>query len=277
MKRGQTIVVNNARDDDFGAAGRHVKSAVIDETYQYRGHHLLWRIAADFLYYVLVPIVALVLIVIYGVRFTNRAAIRKLGGCYIYGNHTHWMDVFFPFMLSYPKRAYIVTGPTAVSIPVVKHLVAMLGGIPLNTTRAGKVAFREALNRVVAQGSPVAIFPEVHEWPYYNGIRDFSPASFTYPVRTSTPVVGYVVTYRRRWLKNRPPHLTVTVGSPVMPQVWEGAANPKQVVRDQVHQFMCDTVRALDSQAWVRYQIGGQPPTSEQPGSPGDSGDLPLD
>jgi 1-acyl-sn-glycerol-3-phosphate acyltransferase len=137
----------------------------------------------------------------------------------------------------------------------------MLGGIPLNTTDEGKAKFRQALDKVVQKGCPVAIFPEQHEWPYYNGIRNFTPYSFTYPVHTATPAIGYVVTYRRRLVwRRRPPHMTVTVGHPVMPEAWAGAEDPKQVARDAVYTFMCDTVKKKKSYAWVDYELGQKKP-----------------
>lgn len=254
MKRGSVIVVSSP-DDDFGATGRVVKGRLIGATYRYRHSNVLWRLFSGFLYYVVAPIPAWLVARYYGLRIHNRRAIRESGGCYLYGNHTHWVDAILPYILAFPRRMRVVTGPTAVSVPVVRHLVALMGGVPLNTTVAGKTEFRAALTEAVRRGEAVAIFPEAHEWPYYNRIREFSPASFTYPVHDGSPVVGYVLTYRsRRWLKFRAPALTVTVAPPIRPEVWAGAADPKQVVRDLVHKFMCETVESEHSIEWVHYQ-----------------------
>jgi len=254
--RRQTIVVKDAAEADFGTASRHVEPRTIDQGYRYTGHGWAWWVASALLYWVVAPVVVFTILAIYGVRFTNRAAVRRAGGVYLYANHSHWTDSLLPYALAWPRRAYIVAGPTAVSIPFVRHIVGMLGGVPLNTTPAGKETFRAFLAGVVAKGHPVGIYPEAHEWPYYTGIRDFSARSFTYPVRTGAPVLPYVVTYRaRRWRKNRPPKLTVTVGEVIPPSVWEGTADPKQVARDAVHTWMVDTVRRLGSVEWVRYEL----------------------
>lgn len=254
-RRARKVVVHDQADDDFGVVSKHVRTRPIDETYPYTHKNLLWRLVSAFLYYVVAPIPVWVMSKIYGMRIHGRRSIRGLGGCYIYGNHTHWTDVLIPYLISFPTRAYIVTGPTAVSVPLVRHLVSMLGGLPLNPTARGKVVFREALDRAVKGGSPVAIFPEAHEWPYYNGIREFPPYSFTYPVRTSEPVVAYVVTYRRRRVAWYPPRMTVTVGSPILPETWKGSSDPKGFLRDRVLGFMRDTARDLDSYAWIEYDI----------------------
>lgn len=254
MKR-KTIIVTNPDQDDFGTTSKHVREHAVDETYRYE-HGWAWRAVSWVLYYVLAPIPMWVISRIYGMRLVNRSSIARAGGCYIYGTHTHFADVFIPYLLAFPKRAWIVAGPTAVSVPVVKHIVAMLGAVPLNTTVRGKANFRACLSRAVDRGGVVAIFPEEHEWPYYTGIRDFPPYSFTYPVRTSAPVIAYAVTYRkRRWLTHRPPHLTVTVSDPIEPARWQGADDPKQTLRDAVHAFMTDTVRRQGSYEWIHYEL----------------------
>jgi len=256
IRSRRVVAVHDEREDDFGVASKKVTPVTVDEHYPYIRRNLVWRVAAGLLYWVVLPLPALALMWWYGIRLRYRGTIRWLGGCYMYANHTNWVDVILPYLLSWPRRAYIVSGPTAVSVPVVRHIVPMLGAVPLSTTPAGKQMFRDFLADVTRKGHPVAIYPEAHEWPYYNGIRDFPAYSFTYPVRTATPVVGYVVTYRqRRFLKFRRPAMTVTVGPPIMPASWEGTTDPKQVVRDAVHTFMCDTVRELGSFAWIQYEL----------------------
>ncbi|MCL2317088.1 MAG: 1-acyl-sn-glycerol-3-phosphate acyltransferase [Actinomycetia bacterium] len=258
MKAGQRIVVTDVATADFGEAGRGFPERVIDEGYPYQRRNPAWHGVSAFLYYVLLPPVALVLALAHGVRLRGRDIVREAGGCYLYGNHTNWFDVFIPFLLAFPRRAYIVTGPTAVSVPFVRHLVPMLGGIPLNTTPAGKRKFRAALDVAVRRGCPVAVFPEAHEWPFYNGIRDFPAYSFTYPVGADAPVVPYAVTYRRRFSRRLKPHMSIIVGPAIRPSAWQGLPDPKQALRDRVHEFMCRTVRG--SFAWVEYVLPGTAP-----------------
>jgi len=258
VKAGDRIVITDEGSDDFGVAAERVSPRIIDDRYPYQHRNPLWHLAAGLVYYVLLPPVAFVLAFVHGVRVRGRRHLREAGGCYLYGNHSNWFDVFLPMILAFPRRASIVSGAAALSIPFVRHLVPMLGAIPLNTTPDGKAAFRTALDVAVRRGCPVAIFPEAHEWPFYNGIRPFSSHSFTYPVRTDVPVVPYVVTYRRRWLSSRlKPHMTVTVGPAIPPSTWRDAPDPKQVVRDRVYDFMVTTVAEQGSFAWVEYVLPG--------------------
>ncbi|MDR0783255.1 MAG: 1-acyl-sn-glycerol-3-phosphate acyltransferase [Propionibacteriaceae bacterium] len=250
------VVVADVSQADFGVGERVTKRRAVDETYRYQHPNPLWHVVAGLVYWVLASPVAFVVSRMYGMRFVNRAAIRRTGGCYIYGNHTHWTDAIMPYLLAWPRRGYITAGPVAFSLPVARSIVPMVGGIPLNTTEVGRANFRAALDSMIQAGHPVAVLPEAHEWPYYNGIRDFPDHSFTYPVRSKAPVIGYVVTYRqRRWRKHRPPLLTITVGDPIYPAAWQDHPNPKGYLRDAVHTFMCDTVRENQSYGWIEYQV----------------------
>ena len=244
----------SSSDDDFGTTSRLVRPRVVDETYPYHHRNPWWRLVSAILYYVVAPLVACYIIAYYGIRIRNRAEVRRLHGCYMYGTHSHWVDFALPYLMAFPRRAYLTGGPTGFSIPGVKHLVAMMGGVPLNTTEAGKAKFRQFLTDAIAAGQVVAMLPEGHLWPYFTGVRDYPSYAFTYPVRDSNPVLGYAVTYRqRRWLKFRPPCLTVTISPAIQPEFWQGSPDPKQKLRDAVHGFMCETVRAQNSFSWIDY------------------------
>lgn len=99
--------------------------------------------------------------------------------------------------------------------------------------------------------SAVTIYPEAHLWPYYNGIRPFPDASFRYPLLMHVPTVAFVVTYRqRRILRKLPPRITVTVSDPIAPE----SVASKKALRDCVYDFMCRTVAAQGSYAYIQYQ-----------------------
>lgn len=251
MKAGQRITVRDPLSDDFGVAGQHIDAKTVGATFCYN-HSWAWRLLSALIYYVIAPLPVFLLGVAHGLRFSNRQALKP--GCYIYFNHTHWLDAVLPYLLCFPKRAWVVAGPTAFSMPGVRHLAALLGGVPLNTSPDGKRAFRAFLSQQIARGGCVAIYPEAHEWPYFNGVRHFSQFSFTYPIRTNATVFGCLVSYRRRpILASRAPHLTATLSQPIEPTSWMSADDPKSQARDAVYQFMVDTAKATNSYAWVHY------------------------
>lgn len=250
----RTIYYTDEENEDFAATHGRIRTRSVDEHYRYRRKNPVFRLFSFLLYrLVALPLIFLYLKFRFGLRVKNRRAVRRLhGGYFLYGNHTQYVaDAFLPAYLSFPRRTNIVTSADAVSIPVVRQLVAMLGGIPLACTVHGRMAFLQTVKERTARGQVVAIYPEAHIWPYYNGIRPFSDASFCYPMRTGLPAVGFVVTYhRRRLFCHLPPLITVTLSDPVFPET----CTDRKEMRDRIYTLMCETVRREDSYAFRKYR-----------------------
>jgi len=250
----KTVFYKDEQNDDFGDSHK-VTSRTVDANYKYEHKNPLWHIASFVIYYLVVPPVLIFCKVRFGLKFKGRRNLHRIkSGCYVYGNHTHLLDNFIPALLAWPKRAYIITSPRAISSPILSVVVPMLGGVPLNKTEAGKKHFRKYLAKQVERGHIVTIMPEAHLWPYYNKIRKFSERSFTYPTRQKKPVVGYVLTYRKRKNVSKPPWVTVTVGQPIFPNEWKDSKNPKMFLRDKILKFMQDTVKSEKSFGFIKYQ-----------------------
>jgi 1-acyl-sn-glycerol-3-phosphate acyltransferase len=256
QRRQRTVFYSDSHTDDFGDVDS-IDADTIDDSYHYE-HGVVWHVLSFVLYRVIgVPLAWLISKVVFHVRVKNRRALKKVkGGFFLYTTHTHeLMDDFMPSVVSFPRRAYIVANPRAVTGSALGFFVPLFGGIPLNDSAEGKQRFRERLAQIVAGGDVVAIMPEAHLWPYYNGIRHFTPYSFTYPVHDDAPVVGCTMTYRqRRILKNRKPYITVTLSDPIFPQEWQGKDDPKTYLRDRVYDFMCETVKRENSYSYIDYE-----------------------
>ncbi|MCI8590533.1 MAG: 1-acyl-sn-glycerol-3-phosphate acyltransferase [Clostridiales bacterium] len=192
--------------------------------------------------------------VFHGVRVKNRSVILKLrGGCFLYGNHTqNVIDAFLPTIAAFPKRCDVITARDAVSLPVIKHVVPALGGVPLPETYKDVRSFMDSIRRRLKRGHAIAIYPEAHIWPYYNKIRPFSEAAFTYPYRFGVPAVPFTVTYhKRKILSFLPPVVTVVIGEPVFPNAALGKKEAMKQMRDEVYEQMC--AAAEDSYAHIQY------------------------
>jgi 1-acyl-sn-glycerol-3-phosphate acyltransferase len=265
--RKKTIYYEDELNDDFMEAVYKEPPQIVDDSYVYDKKNPFWRILSFVLYYfIALPLVIALCKVAFGLKVKGRKNLRNLkGGFYLYTNHTHWLDAFMPGILAWPKRAFIVCGPRAISSPTLSVVVPLLGGVPLNTTKTGKAQFRTFLNKQNRRGHVVAIMPEAHLWPYYNKIRKFSERSFTYPVRQNAPVVSCVLTYRRRKLfKNLPPLVTITVSEPIFPHEWKSASDPKMFLRDRALSFMRNTVEKEQSYARIKYHRAGEHKQKQQ-------------
>ncbi|MBR3423399.1 MAG: hypothetical protein IKG80_02795 [Clostridia bacterium] len=260
MKKRKTVRVNDEKNDDFAALD--IKAETVGADYRYVRRAPLW-LAAEFVLYRIIatPLVFLMAKILFGLRIKNRGSVRKLKktGFFLYGNHTqNMMDAYTPSLVSFPRRAHIVTGPEAVSIKGIRAVVAMLGAIPLPSVTKGYAPFRKALGYRINERRAVTIYPEAHIWPWYTGIRDFSDASFDYPAEFLVPCVAFATTFRRRKIfKNRHPYLTVTLSDPIFPDESLPRAERRRDMRDRVYAFMKETVSSPDNYAFVKYEKDG--------------------
>ena len=252
----KTFVYSDELNDDFARSNGKIKKKKIDAEYKYVTKNPVWKAGAFVVYRLLAtPIGYLSMKFGYGLRIENRKAIKKFTdektGFFLYGNHTQgWGDAFSPTLACFPHKVHVVVNADAVSIPVVGSVAHMVGGMPLPSDIGGMKNFLSAMKKFTDCGNVVAIYPEAHIWPYYNGIREFSDASFAYPLKFKKPVVAFVVTYRKRKvMKSRKPYITVTLSDPFYPENYKN----KTELRNAVYAFMAETVEKQKSYGYNTY------------------------
>ena len=254
MRAERVYAYSDPLNDDF--AGTNITTCRVGKEFRFVRSSLLWRAVSFVVYYVIAfPIVWLVARLYLGLRFENKKVLRQLRGkgFFLYGNHTQILDAFLPAIAAFPRRAYIVAGPDVVSIPGIKHLVMMLGALPIPTEMSAMRGFLDAISLRYRQNACVAMFPEAHIWPYYTGIRPFPDTSFRYPVKE----VAMVVTYRKRkglfrFLKR--PGIKVSFSEIMMP---DNSLTPRKAqaeLRNQAFAFMDTVARSKDQIRYIRYE-----------------------
>lgn len=236
-------------NDDF--AGTKINTCCVDEKFPYLRGGFLWRMCSFLLYYpVVVPLVWFYMRVILRVRFVNRKAVKRCGKTpyFLYGNHTGYIDAFTPNLISLPRRNRIVVGADTVSIKGLRTIVQMLGALPLPTELRGTRHFSQALSTYHKKDN-VTIYPEAHIWPYYNGVRAFTDASFGYPVKHGSPVIAFFTAYTKPkgfLAFFRKANITVYISDPIFPDEGLPYREARKSVRDQVYAFMQDKVKYSD-------------------------------
>ena len=252
----KTIYYKDPLNDDFANAA--IEPKPLKPGFPFVIKNPLWQIAAFIVYRLIAtPLVWLIGKIGFGLRIKNKRALRKLRGTgyYLYGNHTQdMMDAYTPTLIAFPKTAHIVVSPQTVSSAALRIPVQLMGGIPVPSDIKGILAFMKALSLRVGQKRVVTIYPEAHIWPWYTGIRPFSDAGFTYPVKDGVPAVAFVTTYRERKIfKNRPPRLTVTLSEPFYPDPALKDADARKKLRDEIYDFMCREASKPDNCAYYAY------------------------
>ncbi|MBO4879056.1 MAG: 1-acyl-sn-glycerol-3-phosphate acyltransferase [Clostridia bacterium] len=257
------IYYSDAVNDDF--AGNEITRTPVDESFAYVRRNPVWR-AAEFVAYYLIalPLVFLMCKLGFGLRIKNRRAVRKVrsGGFFLYGNHTHFSDAYISPLVAFPKKAFIIANPDAVSIPGIRALVMMLGCLPIPTVRKAMPNFVSAVETRIAEGNCVAIYPEAHIWPFYTGIRPFSANSFHYQAKLNVPCVPMVMTYRNRKLfgliKLNKPGMTLHIGEPIYPDEALAEREKRQKLRDEVYAFMKRISDGEEQYEHILYRRNGQ-------------------
>ena len=259
----KVIYYSDEINDDFAATNGAINTQKITGDYKYIHSSWLWKVCSFLLYrLILLPVTFVYMKLVHGMKIRNRKVLKEIDeGYFLYGNHTQNIaDAFIPLFVCHPRKGNIIVGPDATSIPVAKHIVSMLGGVPLPGDLKSLRNFLECVNSRVERGQVVTIYPEAHIWPYYNGIRDFPDGSFQYPLKIGAPSVAFVVTYReRKHLKKLPPKITVVVSEPFYPR--EGMK--KTELRNEIHDFMVETVEKEHSYAYIEYR---RKPDDSNPG-----------
>ena len=253
----RVIYYSDELNDDF--AGTKINKIKVDHTFPYVRKNPLWNGCAFVLYYVVaIPVVFLTAKLFLGLKFKNRRALRGLRktGFYLFGNHTQQLDAYVPPLAAFPKRAHIVANADAVSIPLIRNLVMMLGAIPVPTEPSGLRTFADALSTRIAQKRCVAEYPERHIWPFYTGIRPFPDNSFHAPVHDDVPLVAMVTTYRRRrvlFFRVKRPGMTVTFSEPLRPSPGLSVREAKTELRDKVYALMQSHASDADNVEYYHY------------------------
>lgn len=259
----KTVYYKDPINDDFAQLQIHTKP--VEKGFPFVHRSKLWALGAFLVYYfIAIPIVWLICKVYLGLKFENHKAVRAVGhsGYFLYGNHTRSLDAFLPAVAAFPKRAYVVANPDAVSIPGLRTLVQMIGCLPIPSNLSAMPEFLDAVNQRYQQRACIGIYPEAHIWPFYTGVRPIKCTSFRYPVKWNAPVVAMATTYRKRrglfrWMKR--PGMTVTFSQPMYPDQRLTPKAAQEELRDRVYEFMREVTSREGNVEYIRYAFVEDP------------------
>lgn len=255
---GQNKYYSNELEDDFSDIP--VKTKDIDESHVYLVKNFWGRLGS----WLLLNLIAIPLLYIfakykYDFKIIGRIHIKKIKGPFIlYGNHSAQFDAIIPQAVinRYRRKTYIVSDPSAASIPYIRHITKALGALPLASTYKGKVNFLKAIGEIFAKGHCLAIYPEAHIWPYSTTIRPYTNASFHYAVKYKVPLIPMVATYRypRGLFKAyKKPRMIINLGAPLYPDFSLSESEAKQKLWEYTYTFMKKYADDINNVALYNY------------------------
>ncbi|WP_243114549.1 glycosyltransferase, partial [Eisenbergiella sp. OF01-20] len=180
---------------------------------------------------------------VWGLKIEGRKNLKAVkGGAVTVCNHVHLLDCV---MVSYVLRCRNVCFPTLESnfrIPFIRHIIRLLGGIPIPESGQGFKRFMEATGSWVARGNWIHYYPEVVLHPYYQGIRGFKRGAFLTACEAGVPVIPMVISYRHpggvAGLMRRKPCLTLKILPPIKPPACENKRQQTIELMDTVYETM---------------------------------------
>ena len=251
----KTVYYGNECEDDF--AGTNINSKTVDKNFKYIHKNVIWRALAFIAYYFIAyPLVWLYERVILRVKFVNKKALKayKKQSSFYYGNHTGFIDAFTPNIMSVSRRNKIIVNADSVSIKGLKNIVQMLGALPVPTEMNGFKNFVRAIDYYHKKCN-ITIYPEAHIWPYFTGVRNFSDASFNYPIKYGAPTFAFFTAYTKpkgflSFLRKA--NVTVYISDPIFCDEGLTGINARKNLRDKVYNFMVEKSK-LSTYEVIRY------------------------
>ena len=241
-------------NDDFAFTGITPKK--IPSNYKYLHKNPIYKFFEFILYFCLAkPLVWIANKTVLHQRFRNHLTVkhRKLPGAFVYANHTQLAaDAYTPNLIFWKKNNVIVS-PDAVSIPGVRTMVQMLGGLPLPSTFEGTINFTRAIQKLSEKGQHITIYPEAHIWPYYTGIRPFVSGSFRYPVNANKPVIVLTNTYVAIGKSGKRFRLITHIDGPIYPDLSIDKKDAIEKLRNEVYETMVKRSQEVKQFEHYRY------------------------
>ena len=171
-------------------------------------------------------------------------------GCFIYVNHTQvFADTFLPSLACFPKRNFFVVNPENISMKGLRHIVELLGAIPVPGNLEATKHFKERIEKHIKKGNCITIYPEAHIWPYYTKIRPFKSVSFKYPVELDVPIYTITNTYR---LKNKKVQIISYIDGPFNTNKSIHAKQAQKELRDTAYNIMCERAKS-STYEYIKY------------------------
>ncbi|HPE94730.1 MAG TPA: lysophospholipid acyltransferase family protein [Bacillota bacterium] len=195
----------------------------VTENFNYAGSGVLHTFN-----YIVVRILAQIILHIYnftflGMKIKGRRNVIKLHGkgAVIVCNHVHPMDCTVIDCAIPLKRIYYTTLEANFRIPLIRHIIRALGGVPIPKSPHRLKEMMDQMNALLKRGKCVCMYPEGVLVPYCEYLRKFHDGAFRLSAESGAPLVPAVVTFRKpgwpRSLFRKRPCLTLNILEPLVP------------------------------------------------------------
>lgn len=194
----------------------------MDENYDYLRRGAFSTLFHELLFTFAVFVLRIYNFFVLGLRIKGWKNRRFLGtsGAVAVCNHVHTLDCSMIARVLWPKRQYFVTLQSNLELKGVRHLVRVLGGIPIPRDKELRQQFPQVLQQALSLGAAVPIYPEGSLHRYCRELRPFTNTPFATAWRAGVPVLPMCITFRKPrgiWRLKKKPCLTLHILPSVLP------------------------------------------------------------
>ena len=252
--REKVIYYKDELNDDF--SGLDISPKPLVKGYQYIRTGKLFK-AFEFLFYygVMIPVVFILQKVYNHQKFANRKVLKqaKRDGCFIVSNHTQVQsDSYIGPLATFPKKCFIISSPSVISIRGLRLGMQAYGVIPLGSNLEEKKEFLRCVATRMQDGNAVIVYPEAHVWPYYTKIRPFDHQCFRYLAEQKKPMFVLTNCYKKRRFFKRPQIVTYADG-PFYANSNLRVHEAAKELRDIAYNTMCKRVSEYSTCEYIKY------------------------
>ena len=156
-----------------------------------------------------------------GVRIQGKENLNGIDKAVSICNHVHYLDCAIVACTLKWRTVLFPTLSSNFEIPVVRHIIRLLGALPIPGRPDAFREFWELLLSELREGRTVHFFPEGSMKPYARGLRNMKNGAFCLAYDAGVPILPFMITYREpkgilKKLKKRP-YLTCTILPPIWP------------------------------------------------------------
>ena len=236
---------------------------VIDKDYNYRLGGITWQILSVLLKGFASIVMPVYLMFKHGLIIKGRRNLRGLKtGAVSIANHVLNVDSAMVFRALSPKTVLFHGQEDSFRIPFIRHVVKLLGGMPIPKSIVAKQNYMKATDEFIAEGKIIQIFPEASEWPYYTKIRPFKTGAFHFAVRNNVPIIPICINFRQpvgleKFLPNRDNLVTLHIGKLLYPNQDLPAKEAVEELKNRSHYNltrMNKYFKAINTQAQIQEE-----------------------
>ena len=194
------------------------------EGYKYRHTSLIFRFFSSLLHALVYLILIIFNALAFGFTVKGKKKLYELSnqGFVTISNHVHPMDCTMVGVAMGARRMNYITLESNFRIPVIRHIIKLLGGVPLSKKPHEMTEMFAEMKNAISDGECVHVYPETVMHPYYDKLtRKFQDGAFRLAYDARSPVVPLVFTFHEPFgifkLYKRKPIIRLSVLDPVYP------------------------------------------------------------